>query len=615
MGKKRRPSPPKITRQVADTRKANTNPGSSKKPILTWLLILLAITAICFFPMLRNSFTNWDDEFYVIKNNLLRGPDWAGIFSEPVVGNYHPLTIISLAANYSISELNPGSYLVLNYLLHLANTCLVFYFIFLISAKKTEVAFITALIFGIHPMHVESVAWVSERKDVLYTLFFILALIRYWHYLQNGKKMNLWVCLIYFLLSLLSKPAAIILPFVLLLLDYWKGRPVNKAAIIEKISFFLLAFLFAVITLKIQSASAVVKLDSYPLWSRPLFGCYVIMIYFLRFFIPYPLSAFHPFPNTNNLGWPILVAPVFIISVAFLLWSFRKNRTIIFGSLFFIINLLLVAQIVSIGSSLVSERYTYVPYIGIGFMIGMGLSKINVDLSKPAYWVIISAFSGIFGYMTFQQIKVWKNSETLWSNVIRFYPKAPIPRTNRANYFINRAVDPGFKGEVGALYQMAIDDCNAALKNKPDDVDALSNRQNVYLNLNLDTLALADANTLIRVKPDNKTGYYTRGVIYTRWNQPDKALLDLNKAISLDATLDFIFAQRAFVSFTFYKKYGEALQDYSKAIELNPSGSHYLNRSLCYYNLGDIIKAKEDARLAMQKGAFVSEEYRKAINL
>ena len=175
----------------AQSEKKNKKPGIK---VLKWILALVAITTICFLPMLKNGFTNWDDEFYVINNQLLRGPDWAGIFNTPVVSNYHPLTIISLAINFAISGTDPSSYMIFNLLLHLANTVLVYYFILQISSGKNYVAVFTALIFGIHPMHVESVAWISERKDLLYTLFFLLSLIQYWRFLQTEKRSKLTMC-------------------------------------------------------------------------------------------------------------------------------------------------------------------------------------------------------------------------------------------------------------------------------------------------------------------------------------------------------------------------------------------------------------------------------------
>src|SRR6185503_21156756 len=158
------------------TEKKTKKTTGKKTSLLPWLLPILVITGICFLPMLGNELTNWDDEYYVVQNNLLRGPDWAGIFdiNKPVVSNYHPITVLTLAFNYQMTKLDPSSYLVTNLLFHLANTGLVFYFIFLISGRKKWVAAFCVIIFGIHLMHVEWVAWVSDSTDVLYTFLFLL---------------------------------------------------------------------------------------------------------------------------------------------------------------------------------------------------------------------------------------------------------------------------------------------------------------------------------------------------------------------------------------------------------------------------------------------------------
>ena len=369
MSKKKKIKPLKTGAAQSKSANKPVNTKEKGKILLLWLLPILVFTGICFFPMLKNQLTNWDDEFYVVQNALLRGPDWTGIFSKPVVSNYHPITIVTLAANYSMTGLDASSYLITNLLLHLINTGLVFYFTWLISGKKLWVAAFTATFFGIHPMHVESVAWVSERKDVLYTLFFLISLIQYWRFLTTSKNKNLIYSLLFFALSLLSKPAAIILPFVLVLLDYWYGRPIGKRSLLEKTPFLFLSLVFAVITVKLQSGSAIAGLDLYPLWNRFFFATYTSMSYIIRFFVPYPLSTFHPFPATKALGWPIMFSPLFMLVLLALVWFKRKNKLLVFSFFFFVINLALVLQIVSIGHTLLAERYTYVPYIGMGFFI------------------------------------------------------------------------------------------------------------------------------------------------------------------------------------------------------------------------------------------------------
>src|SRR6188508_1794336 len=294
------------------------------RSFLLWLFGVLAMTGLCLIPMLSNGFTNWDDDVYVTSNLIIKAPDWEAIFTRPSAYNYHPLTMLTLAFNYAVSAMDPFSYHLVNWLLHILNTALVFLFIYKISGRKIFVAAFASLIFGIHPMHMESVAWISERKDVLYACFFLLALLQYWNFLETGKRSKFLYCFIFFILSLLSKPAAIILPFVLLLLDYWHSRSFNWKVLAEKIPFFIFSLLLGFITVKVQAAEAIVGLDIYPLWARFFFACYTIMIYAARFFVPYPLSAFHPYPSVDALGLSIWLSPIFIIALLSVLWLKRK---------------------------------------------------------------------------------------------------------------------------------------------------------------------------------------------------------------------------------------------------------------------------------------------------
>ena len=615
MSKKKKIKPTKGSPAQASTEARPKKQRQKSPSLLPWIIPILLVTGICFLPMLNNQLTNWDDEYYVVKNALLRGPDWSGIFSKPVVSNYHPITVATLAFNYSISGLDPTSYFVLNLLLHLANTALVFYFIWLISGKKLWVAAFSAVVFGIHPMHVESVAWVSERKDVLYTLFFLLSLIQYWRFLTNGKNKNLVYCFIFFALSLLSKPAAIILPFLLFLLDYWYGRKFTKRIIIEKIPFLLLSLVFAVVTVKLQSKTAIASLDFYPLWSRFFFATYTSMMYVARFFVPYPLSAFHPFPVGKGLGLPILLSPAFMLGLLILIWIKRKNKLLVFSFFFFMINLVLVLQFISIGGTLVAERYTYVPYIGMAFFIGMLLDKYSASVNKYLVWGIPAVVLLVFAVITFQRTQVWKDSDTLWTNVIKHFPAAEVPRTNRANHLIRISVNQPSQEKQNEMLQIALEDCNVAVKTNPGHAKGYENRQNIYLRLNKDSLALADANSLIRLEPKNKLGYYSRGVVYQRFGMPDSALISFNKCLELDPNTDFALNNRGSVLFNHYKKYKEAMADFTKAIQLNPQGDYYLNRSYCYYQLGQIELAKADANIAIQKKIAVPANYRQTLKL
>jgi protein O-mannosyl-transferase len=581
--------------------------------LLPWFCLVAVLTAVCLWPMLKNEFTNWDDEFYVINNQLLRGPDWKGIFSQQVLGNYHPLTILSYAFNFAISGLDPFSYLLVNYSFHILNTLLVFYFIWNISGKNKVIAAFVALVFGIHPMHVESVAWVAERKDVLYTFFFLLSLIQYWIFLTKAKNKNLVFCFLFFVLSLLSKPAAIVLPFVLFLLDYWYGQNLKKD-IVFKIPFFALSIAFGIITVSIQSSSAMAGLSIFSITDRLFFACYVLMTYFVRFFVPYPLSAFHPFPITNFAGWPIYLSPIFVVALLVALWFLRKNKIVVFGIFFYVINLLLVLQIISIGLTIVSERYTYVPYIGLAFMIAMLVSRIKFIPQKVS--VAVGAVAIVaFGIITFQRTKVWKNSGTLWTDALKTAPTAPYARTNRANYLSKLALRPDQKPFADSIYKIAFEDCAVALSVRPNHAPAFEYRGLMYLDRQQFKEALADANELIRLKPNYRIGYDMRATCYYKMNEPAKALADYNRCVEIKPDDHRSINNRGSLYMNSFQKYNEALNEFNKAINLNPQPSYILNRSICYYKMGNMQKAKEEALIASQRGAVIPDNYKSLLQL
>ena len=605
------------SKKQAKAKKAHTSkPAPARKipkqrdySLLPWLLVAAGITAVCLFPMLQNEFTNWDDEYYVINNPMLRGPDWKAIFSQQVLGNYHPLTILSYAFNFAISGLDPFSYLLVNYLFHIVNTLLVFYFIWNISGNNKFIAAFVAIMFGIHPMHVESVAWVAERKDVLYTFFFLLALLQYWKYLTNGKRSHYWICFIFFVLSLLSKPAAIVLPLVLLLLDYWKGRPITLKVITEKIPFFVLSLIFGILTVKIQSPSAMAGLNVFSITDRLLFACYVLMTYFFRFFVPYPLSAFHPFPLSNAIPWPIYASPLFVVALLAAVWFFRKNKVVVFGILFYVINLLLVLQIISIGLTIVSERYTYVPYIGLAFMFATLVSRIKMVPSKVSIG-IASIFIIAFGVITFQRTKVWKNSGTLWTDALKTYPTTPYARTNRANYLSKLALRPDQKPYADSIYRIAFEDCAIALASRPNHAPAFEYRGLMYLDRQKIDSAFEDANALIRLKPNYRIGYDMRASCYYRRNEFQKAFDDYSKCISIKPDDHRSYNNRGTIYMNAFQKYDEAMNEFTTAININPLPSYYLNRSICYYKMGNMAKAKQEALIASQRGAVIPDNYK-----
>ena len=262
-----------------------------------WVIGILLLTSMVYLPSLSNDFTNWDDQGYVLENKLLQDVSLEGlqeIIVTPIGANFHPVTMLSLALNYQISGLDPFSYHLFNLLLHLINTLLVFGFIYLLSEKKLEAAVIVALFFAIHPMHVESVAWIAERKDVLYTAFFMASLIYYVRFLDEGNQKAYWWAFVFFVLSLLSKPAAVVLPVVLILIDYLRNKNLlDTKLLVQKIPFFVLSLGMGWYTLRVQTDFGATAGEAiYSISEKVMFASHSIFIYLIKLFVPYGLSAF-----------------------------------------------------------------------------------------------------------------------------------------------------------------------------------------------------------------------------------------------------------------------------------------------------------------------------------
>jgi len=339
------------------------------------------------------------------------------------------------------------------------------------------------------------------------------------------------------------------------------------------------------------------------------------MIYAARFFVPYPLSAFHPYPPVDALGLSVWLSPLFIIALVILLWLKRKDKLLVFSILFFIVNLLLVVQFLSIGLTIVSERYTYVPYIGLAFLAAMWLEKYIATSSNAFVKAVPVIIAILFGIISFQRTKVWKDGDTLWADVIKKYPDAPTPRSNHANFLKSMATKPEYKAQERELLLRALEDCNVAIRLKPTHAKGYENRQNIYLQLRQDSLAMLDADSLIRLEPQNYHAFYTKGVVYTRFNRPDSALVWFDRAISGNPGADWMLNNRGSLLFNNFQRYNDALNDFSKAITINPQGEYFYHRSLCYYKTGDMAKAKADAVTALQKGYLIPDSYKSALQL
>jgi len=644
-------------------------PKLKVSPVPRWHIpLILIITFIVYIPALNAGFVNWDDPDYVGENNFLirdmsRLPE---LLTTAVQGNHHPVTMFSLALNFSISGDDAWSYHLFNIIFHLINCFLVYRLALLLTRNNILVAFVTSLLFAIHPLHVESVAWVTERKDVLYALFFLAGHITFTKYIDSGSKKQYWLTLLFVILSLLSKPAAVIFPVSLFCIDILRQRKFSFKLITEKIPFFIPAILMGLLTISAQKTVGATGEEYFGLGKNILFGFYGIMMYFVKMIAPYKLSAFYPFPPLNEkLSVVYYIAPLFsLLLAAVTYFTWKKYRFVAFGIGFYIVNLILVLQIFSVGSAVIAERYTYVPYIGLFFIAGCLLDRLAKKDMKKAY-TIIAPVALIFCVVSFLQVQKWKDGATLWDSVIKNQPSsraysaratlfrkdANMLRDSASRLMSRKNTEEANKinAEANKNYNKAIDYYTLAIKLNAIDHESYNNRANIYMDLDKFDNALPDYKQALVVKPNYYVAFDNLGALYARKNRYDSALYYFNRALQEKPDYKVTYSNRG-LSYMALGQYEQALKDWqmflryepdaadvvntigicyrrlgkpqdalgyiNRAIQMIPDPAFYLNRSYTYRDLYNINKdqkyfdnAKNDALTAKQNGVTIEASH------
>jgi tetratricopeptide (TPR) repeat protein len=555
----------------------------AKNKEILLLAMVVIITFIVYSPALHNSFNNWDDNDYITDNPYIKALTSANIehiFTKPIALNYHPLTMLSLALNFKLSGLEPFSYYFVNILFHLFNTLLAFYFAFLIFSRKKLPALFVAAIFAIHPMHVESVAWISERKDVLYTFFFLAALTSWIWFIEKRKWVWFMVTLVLYGLSALSKPSAVVFPLVLLLIDYFYKRKLNFQLLLEKIPYFAISIAIGIATLNAQIDTAVVDMKHYNALQQFLFASFGVYAYIIKLIVPTGLSALHPVPGFNNsmqLTTEYYIAPIFnLLIIGLVVYSLKFTRLVVFGFLFYFINILLTLQFVQVGSAVIAERYTYLSYIGLLLGLAWLLNQIytKYPLPKYVYSMVLILFFGILAFLSVQRVAVWKNSGTLWTDVISKYPQSYTAYNNRAYYNVQQK-----------NYDKALPDFNRAIELSPNYKEALNNRGSLYRLIDKPREAVADYTRVLALDPVYVKSLSGRGNAYASLGVLDSALADFNKAFELDPVVANALGDRGSVYFRL-GKFENAVEDCSRKIAIDTTNAEaYLNRAVAYSSL------------------------------
>ena len=495
-----------------------SNQNKKDKPSLTFILSITGLalfTFVIFYPSLSNGFVNWDDKVYVVDNVNIQNFDFGRFLQmfNPfpdvyLLNNYHPLTELSLAIDYQLSGLNPRGYHATNVLFHSINTALVFLLVYRMAGRKILVGTFAALLFGIHPMHVESVVWVAARKDVLYVFFYLSALLSYLRYLRTGTENRKWLilCFLLFIASLLSKAQAVTLPLVLILMDYFNDRKITKKVLLEKIPFLILSLVIGMLAIKAQAGAT--TMVNIPPGYRPFTASFALWVYLYKSILPIGLSALHPYPFEFGESPPWYLYASIAVMIGFL-WALyyawkRKSKIVVFGLGIFFITILPILQFLTVGSAIHAERYTYLPYLGLFFIAAYYLDDLLKSKKEGKYRIPLIAvaliFMGVCTTITLKRIPVWKSSETLWKNILHQYPKAMVGYLNLVTYYLENdayaeAIEMGNKGlEMDPTdYKIMSNQAMAMIKNKqiPDAITTLNKalqlNDHSYIHFNLGT--------------------------------------------------------------------------------------------------------------------------------
>ena len=594
---------------------------------LILIALLLAILVLTTYrKSFHNDFVDWDDYTYVVENDLVRNTQKTtlkDIFSTPVSLNYHPLTILSLRLNNneckSCSEgISAAPFIKWNVIIHLLNTLLVFLLIYLLSKKNILVAFLVAALFGVHPMHVESVAWITERKDVLYSFFFLSGLITYLKYLNvsnNNKRKYAWLAatLLLFILSCLSKAMAVVFPLVLVLIKFWTYQPKGNNPVKESIKeafslktlvplipFFMVALFFGFLAISINN------FNKFNIWYRIQFASYGFIMYIVKFLFPVNQVAIYPYPSqaeydNGTFGTMLKLAPFVLIAISGLvIYSLRKTKLFVFGLGFCFITVMMVLQFKSVGYAIMADRYTYLAYVGLAFIPAMLIGEQMIKKRIPLY-LLSGCFIILMMILSQKQIKVWRNSETLWTKVIELYPAEETPRSLRGIYYGKIAKRTTDANQKKLFEDKAMEDFKIAIRAGTNRADVLEGAGCIYGDRgDLDNAVLC-LDKAIQINPEKGSAYFNRGLVYSMLNRNDEAISDYNMALKYQPEKALEIINNRSNLFLIKGRFQEAITDLDYLITVNRQNFlYYYNRAYAKQQLKDISGAVTDYLYALQ---------------
>lgn len=481
--------------------------------IVLLLTLILSLAVAAYYQVIYCGYVSYDDAVYVIENDhiktgiTLESIKWA--LTTRTDGNWFPLTWLSYMLDISIAGSTPRTFHISNLLYHLANSTLLFAALYMMTGHIKRCALVAAL-FALHPLHVESVAWISERKDLLSLFFFFLTIIFYAKYRERQGLFRYFITLFLFACGLMSKSMLVSTPLLLLLLDYWPLKKYESILslkfgklLIEKIPFFILSLFSGIITYNVQKHKAVVSYVESSLYMNTKNALISYVAYIYKTFVPIKLSVLYPFPSDINIMTAIAAAAFLVIASAAVIIMRKEKPYLMVGWFWYLISLLPVIGIIRVGKQSLADRYTYLPHIGFFVLLVWGLFELNLFdkiSSKVKYALTIGVFS-VLSVVTWNQVGYWKTSLTLFNHAVDVtdnnwvalgvlgYDYITANELDKALMLLNRSLSLNPKN-VMALYNMGI------LQNK------LGNREQAFQHFQ----------KVVAIEPDYRMAHYQLGL-------------------------------------------------------------------------------------------------------
>jgi protein O-mannosyl-transferase len=511
-----------------------------KQILIVYAVLFFAVLAV-FWQVNHFDFVNIDDNIYATENNFVRsgltldGFRWAFITT---YGEFwHPLTWLSLMLDYNLYGLNAGGFHLTNLILHILSTLLLFWLFCRMTGAVWKSAFVAAL-FALHPLHVESVAWIAERKDVLSVFFWTLTLCLYVFYVEKPVIKRYLLVLFCFLFALMSKSIVVTLPVIMLLLDYWPLKRLqfnnagnNLAAVEtgkkfswllwEKTPFFIFSAVFSIGTFLAQQNPTT---KYFTLRSRLANAPVSFVTYLEKTFWPYDLAVFYPFSDQLPI-WQVMGATLLILVISAAVIIAAKRLPYLFvGWLWYAITLLPVIGIIQVGRQSMADRYTYLPLIGIGIGLAWGIPLLfpRENMRKNILFPLGAVFIFIMSFATWKQCGYWRNSVELFNHALQ---------VTKNNYLAHN--DLGLALFAEGKIEEAINHYSEAIRIMPDHMIIYNNRGDAYAKLGRYQLAVEDFSEAIRLKPDCADFYSKRGAVYLNQGNYKPGCHDAQKACEL----------------------------------------------------------------------------------